>query len=305
MQPKILVLLAARNGEEWITAQIQSILAQENVSVQVVVRDDASTDDTRSRIAAFLEKSPVRLICGRAPTGSAAQNYFALIREHSADEFDFIALSDQDDIWNVDRLARACRQLRVTSAAGYSSATRAIWQHGKSIILTQGAAATASDFLFGGIGQGCTFVLTKDLYRRARCFLLENPNFTRNIHYHDWALYALARTWQLSWTFDPKPSVQYRQHDRNDTGARSSLKGLRKRLELIRRGWYASQLEAIAKLCARADPANGTVAVWNSMLFARNAWTRRLRIVRFCWAGGRRQATDNAMVMLAALSGWI
>jgi rhamnosyltransferase len=306
-QPKVLVLLASYNGGEWITPQIQSILAQQCVDVQILVRDDASTDDTRSRIAAFPDGAPVRLICGQTPTGSAAQNYFTLIRQCEADDFDFVALSDQDDVWLPDKLCRACQQLQLpaTRSAGYSSATLAVWHDGRSALLTQPTTETTSDFLFGGIGQGCTFVLTKDFYRRARSFLVQNPELTRTIHYHDWALYALARTWRLGWTFDLQPSVRYRQHEQNDTGARSGLAGRRKRFNLIKRGWYADQLKAIAVLCARADQSNVTVAVWNSMLFGMKSWSRRLRIARFCLAGGRRRAADKAMLMLAALLGWI
>lgn len=303
--PKVLVLLASRNGEEWITEQIRSILEQKSVDVEITVRDDASTDQTRSRIAPFLGNAPVRLTCCEAPTGSAAQNYFALIRENTADTFDFVALSDQDDTWHTDKLFRACLHLSGLNEAGYSSATVATWSDGKSIILRQVDRKTSSDFLFGGIGQGCTFVLTKAFYSRCRDFLTDNPQLTSRIHYHDWALYALARTWQLRWFYDHAPSVAYRQHGQNDTGARSSLSGIKRRLTLIRRGWYAEQIKAIAALCTAAKPSDSMLRRWTSLLAGRDSWPRRLRLVRFCALGGRRSLTDNAIVILAALCGWL
>lgn len=302
-RPRILVLLASHNGERWITEQIRSILAQTEVNVQINVRDDASSDQTRCRIAPFLDGSIVRLTCSDVPTGSAAQNYFALIRENAADDFDFVAFSDQDDTWHVDKLSRACRHLSSDSCAGYSSATIATWADGTSKVLTQGNRKTTSDYLFGGAGQGCTFVLTRDFYNRSRDFLSRNPQLTAPIHYHDWTLYALASAWGLSWIFDPTPSVVYRQHCQNDTGARSSVAGVRKRLTLIRQGWYAKQLRAIAALCATANPSNVLLTRWNSMLSAHDTWTRRLEIARFCAHGGRRTLTDNAIVIMAALCG--
>jgi rhamnosyltransferase len=302
-RPRVLVLLASRNGEKWITEQIRSILEQRSVDVEIAVRDDASTDQTRSRIASFAGNAPVRLTCCEAPTGSAAQNYFALIRENPADSFDFVALSDQDDTWRADKLSRACGRLSGVSEAGYSSATVATWSDGKSVILRQADRKTSSDFLFGGIGQGCTFVLTRDFYHRCRDFLTSNPHLTGRIHYHDWALYALARAWQLRWFYDPAPSVTYRQHGQNDTGARSSIAGLRKRLMLIRRGWYAEQVKAIAALCAAAKPSDPMLRSWNALLTAPDTWPRRLRITRFCALGGRRSLIDNTIVMLAALCG--
>lgn len=299
------MLLASYNGAPWIVEQIDSILAQEGVDVSIVVRDDCSTDETAAKVAPFLRRSPVRLTSGEAPTGSGAQNYFNLMRENPPDDFDFIALADQDDSWNVDKLSRACAQVGRGRCAGYSSATLAVWPGGRSAVLTQSARATRSDFLFGGIGQGCTFVLSSSFYARVREFLAGNPGIAGDIHYHDWALYALARTWGVSWVFDPVPSVRYRQHDRNDTGARTGISGLGKRLTLIRKGWYAGQLRAIAAMCAAADPANVLVSTWRSMLLAPATWSRRFEMARFCMGGGRRSLRDNAVLLTAALAGWL
>lgn len=303
--PKILVLLASHNGAPWISEQLRSILSQDDVEVHVVVRDDASTDDTRARVAPFLEGSRVRLMSEATPSGSAARNFFALISENPAPGFDFVALADQDDEWCADKLARAYRCLRASGGAGYSSATLAIWPNGKSAILTQSRRTTPSDFLFEGIGQGCTFVLTAEFYGRARDFLARNAALTRQIHYHDWALYALARTWNLPWVFDPVPSVRYRQHDGNDTGAKTSLAGMRKRLRLIRSGWYGNQLRTIAELCVAANPSDGVLSAWHSTLTARRTWSRRIRIAGFCAHRGRRGAADNCVLLTAALAGWL
>lgn len=299
------MLLAACNGAPWVADQIESILAQEGVDVRIIVRDDGSVDETRAKIAPFLRHSPVRLTWGDKPTGSAAQNYFNLMRDNPADDFDFVALSDQDDSWNRDKLIRACDRLRREKGAGYSSATLAVWPSGKSAVLTQSSRATGSDFLFGGIGQGCTFVLTGGFYARVRRFLAGNPDITGDVHYHDWALYALACTWGLPWIFDPVPSVRYRQHDRNDTGARTGATGVWKRLTLIRRGWFAKQLRAIAALCAAADPVNVMFSNWRSTLLAPDTWSRRFEMARFCMSGGRRSVRDNAVLVIAALAGWL
>lgn len=247
----------------------------------------------------------MRLTCSESPSGSAAQNFFALVRENPPDGFDFVALADQDDEWSPDKLARACESLRASAAAGYSSATLAIWPDGGSSVLKQSGRPTASDFLFGGAGQGCTFALTAELYRRAREFLNRNADLTRNIHYHDWALYALARAWGLPWVFDPLPSVRYRQHESNDTGAKSSLGGIRKRLLLIRSGWYAEQVGLISRLCASANPSSPVIAAWQAIVDAPRSWPRRIRIAKFCVRGGRRGAADNCIVVIAAVLGWL
>src|SRR6185437_5624271 len=127
-----------------------------------------------------------------APTGSAAGNFLALIREHPADSVDFIAFADQDDLWDRDKVIKACRSIAAAGAAGYSSATLAAWEDGRRRILRPSGAQSCCDFLFEGAGQGCTFVLAAGFYGRLRRFVMDHPELTRNLHYHDWSAYALA-----------------------------------------------------------------------------------------------------------------
>jgi rhamnosyltransferase len=305
VRPRILVLVAAYNGSRWIREQLESILVQEHVDVRIVVRDDCSTDRTCLEVGRFSGDDRVRISRGAARTGSAARNFLALIRENAADEFDFVAFSDQDDIWNRDKLARASRVLTENHSAGYSSATIAARSDGREWVLRQVRTSTASDFLFEGAGQGCTFVLRAEFYERIRRFVTEHRELTQRLHYHDWGIYAVARAWRLQWSFDPEPCMKYRQHSGNDTGARGTVGAVAKRVSLIRRGWYRTQLRTIGELCSVADPSNPTVAAWRSMFIPPDSWSRRLRVARFCLRGGRRRRLDNLMLVLSALAGWI
>jgi rhamnosyltransferase len=302
----VLVLLTAYNGSRFIREQIQSILAQEGVQLRVAVRDDGSSDETRAEIARSARDSRIKVShTSGGRSGSAAQNLFTLIRENAAKEFDYIAFSDQDDLWHRDKIMRACACLERDRAVGYSSATIAAWTDGRERILRQATLPTPSDFLFEGAGQGCTFVLKSDFYSRVRSFVSYQPQLTARLHYHDWAVYALARSWGLSWSFDPTPSMRYRQHENNDTGARRSFSGISRRLALLKDGWYRSQVCEIADFCAAAAPGNATVAAWRGVLREPDGWSRRLAITRFCLDGGRRRTTDRAIIVLAALAGWL
>jgi rhamnosyltransferase len=301
----VLVLLATYNGSRWIREQMESILAQEGIDLAIAVRDDASTDGTRWELARFENDERVRIAAATAASGSAARNFLTLIRENAADPFDFVAFADQDDLWNPDKLSRACSMLIAGGSAGYSSATVATWEDGRERVMKLSGAPTASDFLFEGAGQGCTFVLAADFYERVRHFLATQGELTDGIHYHDWLVYALARSWGMRWSFDPVPSVLYRQHSANDTGARHTLAGIAKRFSLIRQGWYRGQLSAIARLCLAAAPASPAVRAWNSILLQSDSFRKRLRIARFCLDGGRKKSLDNAVILFSALAGWI
>jgi rhamnosyltransferase len=304
--PRVLVLLASYNGAAWIGEQIQSVLAQAGVEVHLVIRDDGSSDRTLSEIARFTASdSRVELVSEPARSRSASQNFFALIRSQNARDFDFVALCDQDDVWDIDKLRQATDLLAESGASWYSSAVIAAWPTGVSRVLRQNPSITESDYLFEGAGQGCTFVLASPFYERLSAFLRAHESLTQLIHFHDWTIYALSRAWGLNWTFSPRSTMRYRQHNENDTGARASLQGVLTRVGRIRQGWYSDQLRGIAGVCETAVPDNSLIHSWHTLFHAHKDWRRRLSIVRFCLRGGRRRPADNAILVLAALLGWI
>jgi len=306
LRPKVLILIASYNGANWISEQVASILKQEDVDLSIVVHDDVSTDNTANILAGLAADEPrLRLVTYQEPSGSASANFFRIIRCNAADGYDFVALADQDDVWLANKLTRATRTLSQTQCAGYSSATTAAWNNGTTRLLRQCPCITQSDFLFEGAGQGCTFLLKTAFYQRARSFLIDNESLTKSLHFHDWALYALARSWTLQWIFDPLPTMLYRQHESNDTGARSSATGALMRFNRIRSGWYARQLAGIATLCNTASPENSVISTWNRIITAPPSLKRRLSMIRFLIRGGRRRINDRIVLILSAAAGWI
>jgi rhamnosyltransferase len=304
-RPGVLVLLAAYNGAKWIREQVESILAQRDVDVELVISDDGSTDGTRSLLEGLALDARVTLNSSPTPSGSAAQNFLWLIRNTAAGQCGFIAFADQDDVWDLGKLARACAALNAGEAGGYSCAVTARWGSGREVTLSQADRATESDFLFEGAGQGCTYVLTAAFFQRLRAFFLQNPSLTQNLHFHDWAIYALSRTWRIPWAFDPASMVKYRQHGENDTGARVSVAGIGRRLRLIRAGWYGQQIAGIAQMCRAASPADPVIEQFRGLLAEPAGLARRFRLARFCLRGGRRRRSDRTALLIAVVCGWI
>jgi rhamnosyltransferase len=304
-RPKVLVLLAAFNGSKWIREQAETILNQVNIDVHLIISDDGSTDGTRAIIEQLVTDQRVRAVSPPGPTGSAAQNFIWLIRSTPVDGYDFVSFADQDDVWYQDKIYRGCRALRDNGAKGYSSPVTAFWSDGREKTLTQVKTPTSSDYLFEGAGQGSTFVLVGDFYSRLRSFLLEHTAQTQRLHYHDWAIYALSRSWKANWFFDHEPCLRYRQHDENDTGARASLGGIVRRLSRIKNGWYSEQLRVIADICFAAAPADPVIAEWHELLARPRGLARSLGIAGFCLRGGRRRVSDKVILLSAAVVGWI
>lgn len=92
--PDLSFVMAAHDAAPWIEAAIASALAQAGVTVEVIVVDDASRDDTAARVQAMADTDPRVLLVRRTRGGgaSAARN-LALERARGT----WIAILDADD----------------------------------------------------------------------------------------------------------------------------------------------------------------------------------------------------------------
>ncbi len=303
--PRCLVLLASHNGAAYIRQQLDSILAQRGVAVDVLIGDDASTDATLEIIESLNVAGNIRLLRHATGSGSAAQNFARLIRAAETAGYGYIALSDQDDLWLPDKLECAISILAATHSGGYSCSVIARWPGGRESVFRQSSRLRAADFLFEGAGQGCSFVITASLFESIQRVFRAHPDVTAEFVYHDWAIYALARAQDIPWRFDGQPFLIYRQHDANDTGARGSLAGIRRRLRMFRDGRYAAQVSAICRLCLEVAPANILLRRWQRLDRSSASAALRLRKAVFCIFYGRRRQTDRFLTAAAALMGWL
>lgn len=105
---RVSVCMATYNGAPYLREQLDSILSQLHKEDELIVSDDHSIDDTLSIVASY-EDPRIRIIANPGK-GGHVQN-FAHSMEHATGEF--IALSDQDDIWVENRLERMLDQLRL------------------------------------------------------------------------------------------------------------------------------------------------------------------------------------------------
>lgn len=251
--PRVAVLLASYNGSAFIREQIDSILGQEGVHVHVFVSDDGSTDDTVGHVAAYPEESVTLLPAVKS--GGPAQNFFRLLRDAPWGEFDFVALSDQDDIWHADKLSRACAMHRACGLAAYSSNVTAFWPDGRRKLIRKAQPQRRMDYLFEAAGPGNTYVLSIPCARLIVARLeAASPDRVGNIALHDWLFYAIIRAQGLPWHIDPRPSLDYRQHRANVVGTGHSLGRVRKRFGKLMGDWYMDQLGVIAEIAGITGP---------------------------------------------------
>lgn len=251
---KVAVLLATHNGEPWLDEQIQSLLQQEDVLIDVFSSDDDSSDKSLEILCNYSRKcANFHLIEFPKPVSSAARNFTRLLNSIDLDEYDFIAFSDQDDVWHLDKLSRAIKALEENNCDGYSASVQ-ILSNGKAAgILGQSTKLCEFDFLFEGAGQGCTYVITRRLARSFIKIINSNPEWGKGPFYHDWCIYTLSRILAYQWFFDPRPALLYRQHGSNDIGAKSTLNGIRSRIARIKSGWYSERILHVYRFSQFAD----------------------------------------------------
>ncbi|WP_434316717.1 glycosyltransferase family 2 protein [Leifsonia sp. P73] len=102
---RISVALCTHNGARFVGEQVASILSQARLPDELVLSDDASADGTVAIVA-----GAVRAAGGGAPELTVIENPVALgvVRNFEqaiqAATGDLIALCDQDDVWERDRL---------------------------------------------------------------------------------------------------------------------------------------------------------------------------------------------------------
>ncbi|WP_151898641.1 glycosyltransferase [Clostridium thermosuccinogenes] len=98
--------MATYNGEKFIEEQLLSILKQTRQPEEVVICDDNSSDNTAKIIAQFIEDNGLqdrwKLIINKENKGYP-MNFFYCIDNCKGD---IVFLSDQDDVWKIDKIER-------------------------------------------------------------------------------------------------------------------------------------------------------------------------------------------------------
>lgn len=263
-QNSIAILLAAYNGTIYIQEQIESILRQKDVNLKIFISIDFSTDGTRDFLEATYGNHPqITILDDIGRFGGAARNFFRLIRDVDFRLFDFIAFSDQDDVWYSEKLVHAVKVLNETHADGYSSNVMAFWENGREKLIIKSQPQCAYDYLFEAAGPGCTYVMTQKLAQEFKSFVVCNWAQVNQLWLHDWVCYAYARANGFDWVIDEKPNMRYRQHINNQVGANQGLKAFIYRCRKILYGGAIVQAKEISILIGMKD--HPFVRIWSAL----------------------------------------
>lgn len=225
MKPSILVLLSTYNGERYLSQQLDSLLQQVNIQLQVLIRDDGSSDSTQTIIRGYLNKHPRQIRFFSGKNSGARESFFELIKSITDDlnQFDYFAFCDQDDVWEPNKLERATKLLSQENSdlpLMYCSSTQMV----DSNLIPIGIWPTPPkkggvlyNAVVENIAVGCTTVLN----RRAMQLISSHfPIYIDQIIMHDWWAYLCVSAFGKI-IFDEQPFIQYRQHGQNALGGQT------------------------------------------------------------------------------------
>lgn len=196
------ICVATYNGEQYIEQQLRSILEQIAPEDEVIVSDDGSTDGTLARIQALKDKR-IRVVSH--PHVGATQSFYIALDQAKGD---YIFLSDQDDVWLEQKVARSIEVLQTYDMVVTDAC------------VTDASLKPVAPSLFGLLGSreglwknwiACTFYGATMAFRRA---VLEAAKPFPKARYiaHDWWLGMVAEmTGKVC--FLPEQHILYRRHE--------------------------------------------------------------------------------------------
>ena len=95
----VLVLMSTYNSGDYLNEQIDSILAQINVNVHLLIRDDGSKNSTVDRIKSLKNKYG-RITFIEGENLGFADSFMNLVYEaHKFNNYQYFAFADHDDVW--------------------------------------------------------------------------------------------------------------------------------------------------------------------------------------------------------------
>jgi glycosyltransferase involved in cell wall biosynthesis len=225
----ISIAMCTYNGSRFLGEQLKSLAEQTMLPSELIICDDASTDATSAIVKGFADGAPfpVRLIRNEVTLGST-KNFEKAICLCAGEA---IALCDQDDIWQKDKLKRLAQVLECEPDVGgvFSDAllvddkskpmSDSLWEHRKFTPQIQ------ADFNGGSAALMCI----KDNFATGATFLFRS-HFVKQVTpipsewVHDaWIALLIACLSRLRAV--PERLVWYRLHPSQQIGIRSSTWG--------------------------------------------------------------------------------
>ena len=108
MKASVSIVLCTYNGAKYLSEQLDSILAQTYPLHEIIIQDDNSTDETVNIIYEYASKYSLIKFFENNSAHGVNGNFISAMQRATGD---YIAISDQDDIWETDKIENQMKSI--------------------------------------------------------------------------------------------------------------------------------------------------------------------------------------------------
>ena len=232
LAPTIAVIMATYNGQQYLAKQIDSILTQTHFNIIIYIRDDCSSDATMDILKEYKYKYPDKFIINQNKNNLGFVKNFELLLSEA--DCDYIAISDQDDIWKPDKLEKELKAM--IEVEKYNPNLAILIHSDLEMIDSDGNQIHKSFFKKKGynlsnkkdLGQilGPCGVMGNTILMNRMLKNLVLP-FTSNVEFHDYYLAVINEIYGKRIVLN-EPLVEYRIHQSNTSNNNIQKQKLKK-----------------------------------------------------------------------------
>ena len=218
---KIDILMATYNGEQYVREQIESILCQTHKEFNLIISDDASSDNTVNILKEYEKKDErIKIFIQYKNLGVISNFEFLLSQVKS----DFFMLADQDDIWNKEKIEKSFNKLKKEDADLVYTDLEIVDQDLKiksnSYWKTKGFEKRIKKYnnfeslYLNNYITGCTIICKSKWIDE----ILPLPKKTKFLIHDYWIALLISLKGKISYL--DEPTIKYRQHKNNSVGSK-------------------------------------------------------------------------------------
>ena len=220
---EILVLLSTYNGEKYLKAQLDSLFSQSYKNFKLIARDDGSSDKTLE----ILKSYDIELLPSNENIGVKGNFETLLKYAFGNSDAQYFMFCDQDDVWNKDKIEKTLKKMQELKNLygneipllvhtdlevvneSLETLSFSMW---KSEHINP-RANTLNKLLMQNTITGCTMMINRTL-------AMKSLSISSKAIMHDWWIGLVATTFGKI-GFIEESTIKYRQHGKNDTGAKT------------------------------------------------------------------------------------
>ena len=249
---KVDILLATYNGEQFLKSQIDSILNQTYTDFRLLISDDHSSDSTVSILKEYAKLDKRIVLFFQEKNLGIMKNFEFLL---SKVESDYYMFSDQDDVWNEDKIMLSIEKLENTSSDIVFSDLEVVdtdlnviydsyWKLKGFYKKIKKYNSFEALYLTNYV-TGCTMISKSEYINECLPF----PD-SKYILYDYWIALILSKSHKISYI--EKPLIKYRQHKHNTIGSKKKSNEL-KSIDEIRKLFIDVKKDHFSSLIQNED----------------------------------------------------